>query len=44
MKIEILGMGCARCRDLEQRTRTALADTGLAADVEKGDAIQRIMA
>ena len=44
MKIEILGMGCARCRDLEQRTRTALAETGLAAEVEKVDDIQRIMA
>jgi len=44
MKIEILGMGCARCRDLEQRTRTALAETGLAAEVEKADDIQKIMA
>ncbi|MDD3516370.1 MAG: thioredoxin family protein [Synergistaceae bacterium] len=44
MKIEILGMGCARCRDLEQRTRTALAETGLAAEVEKVDDIQKIMA
>ena len=43
MDIKVLGMGCARCRDLEQRVRKALAETGLAADVEKVDDIQKIM-
>ncbi|MCX6567023.1 MAG: thioredoxin family protein [Candidatus Aminicenantes bacterium] len=43
MDIKVLGMGCARCRDLEQRVRKALAETGLAADVEKIEDIQKIM-
>lgn len=43
MDIKVLGMGCARCRDLEQRVRKALAESGLAADVEKVDDIQKIM-
>jgi small redox-active disulfide protein 2 len=43
MDIKVLGMGCARCRDLEQRVRKALAETGLAAEVEKVDDIQKIM-
>lgn len=43
MDIKVLGMGCARCRDLEQRVRKALEETGLAADVEKIEDIQKIM-
>lgn len=43
MDIKVLGMGCARCRDLEQRVRKALAETGLAAEVEKVEDIQKIM-
>ncbi len=43
MDIKVLGMGCARCRDLEQRARKALAETGLTAEVEKVDDIQKIM-
>jgi small redox-active disulfide protein 2 len=43
MNIKVLGMGCARCRDLEQRVRKALAETGLAADIEKVEDIQKIM-
>jgi small redox-active disulfide protein 2 len=43
MDIKVLGMGCARCRDLEQRVRKALAETGLLADVEKVEDIQKIM-
>jgi small redox-active disulfide protein 2 len=43
MDIKVLGMGCARCRDLEQRTRKALAEMGLATEVEKVDDIQKIM-
>jgi small redox-active disulfide protein 2 len=34
MEIRILGMGCARCNDLEKRVRDALAELGIAADVE----------
>ena len=43
MDIKVLGMGCARCHDLEQRVRKALAETGVAADVEKVEDIQKIM-
>ncbi|MBP1769853.1 MAG: redox-active disulfide protein 2 [Candidatus Aminicenantes bacterium] len=43
MKIVILGPGCPRCHEVEKRTKTALAELGLAADVEKISDIQRIM-
>jgi len=43
LDIKVLGVGCVRCRDLEQRVRKALAETGLAADVEKVEDIQKIM-
>lgn len=32
--IKILGIGCARCNDLEKRVRDTLAELGIAADVE----------
>lgn len=35
MDIKILGSGCVNCKNLEAVTRTALADLGLAADIEK---------
>ena len=43
MKIVILGPGCPRCHEVEKRTKTALAELGLAADVEKVSDIKRIM-
>jgi small redox-active disulfide protein 2 len=43
LDIKVLGMGCPRCRDLERRVRNALAETGLAADLEKVEDIQKIM-
>lgn len=43
MEIKVLGMGCARCRDLEQRVRKALAETGVEAEVEKIEDIRKIM-
>jgi small redox-active disulfide protein 2 len=33
MQVKILGPGCKNCRNLEQRTRDALGDLGLAADI-----------
>jgi small redox-active disulfide protein 2 len=33
MRIDVIGSGCARCRTLEERTRTALATLGLAAEI-----------
>jgi len=44
MEIKVLGMGCARCRDLEQRARKAVVEAGIAAEVEKIEDIQKIMA
>lgn len=35
MKIEILGMGCPKCKTLHERTINALAELDVAADVEK---------
>lgn len=35
MKIEILGMGCAKCKTLEKNAREAVAELGVEADVEK---------
>ena len=34
MDIKVLGMGCARCNELEKRVRDALAELGIAANVE----------
>ena len=35
MKIQILGMGCPKCKLLEQRAREAVAELGLDAEIEK---------
>jgi len=35
MRIDVYGPGCANCRRLEQQTREALANIGLAAEVTK---------
>ena len=35
MQIKILGSGCANCAALERRTREALADLHLSADISK---------
>ena len=34
MKVQILGIGCARCQELEKRVRDTLAEMNVAADVE----------
>jgi small redox-active disulfide protein 2 len=34
MRIQILGIGCARCQELENRVRDTLAEMNLAADVD----------
>jgi len=43
MRIEILGTGCARCQQLIQNVRTALAHLGSDAEVHKVEDIQQIM-
>ena len=35
MEIKILGTGCPRCNEVEKRTMNALAQLGVAADVQK---------
>lgn len=35
MRIKVLGPGCANCKRLEERTREAVADLGLDAEIEK---------
>ena len=44
MNIKVLGVGCARCQELEKRTKAAVADLGVAADVQKVTEIKDIMA
>lgn len=43
MKIEILGTGCTKCKALEEATKQAVAQSGLFAQIEKVEDIQRIM-
>lgn len=42
-KIEVLGPGCARCKQTFQVVRQALAESGLAAEVEKNESLPRMM-
>jgi len=43
MDIKILGTGCSRCKSLEQVTRSAVAEMGIVADIEKVEDIVKIM-
>lgn len=43
-KIEILGTGCAKCRSLEQSTRTAVEQLGIDVEIIKVDKIDDIVA
>ena len=43
MKIQVLGPGCANCKQLYNNTMTAVAETDLDADVEKVEDISAIM-
>ncbi len=43
MEIKVLGPGCPRCGELERRTKNALAELDVAADVEKVSDIKKIM-
>ena len=44
MEIKILGSGCANCTKLEKVTKEGIAELGIAAQVEKVEDMQRIMA
>ncbi len=43
MEIKVLGTGCPKCRTLEQHTKDAVAQLGLAANVSKVEDIVAIM-
>lgn len=43
MKIEVLGTGCAKCKQLEKDVYNALAELDIAAEVAKVQDISKIM-
>ena len=43
MKIEILGTGCSKCNELEEKVKQAVGKSGKFAQVEKVDDLQKIM-
>ncbi len=44
MKIQILGTGCPKCKQLEANAREAIAKKGVSAEIEKVTNIDDIMA
>jgi len=42
MKIEVLGMGCTRCHQLEEQVRQALKELNIKAEVDKVADLDRI--
>lgn len=43
MNIKVLGTGCAKCKTLEKKTREAVAELGIEAQIEKVEDIVKIM-
>ena len=43
MKIEVLGMGCAKCAKLEENARAAVAALGIEATIEHVKDMDRIL-
>ncbi len=43
MKIEVLGMGCAKCASLYETAKLAAAELGLEAEIVKVEDIKEIM-
>lgn len=43
MKIEVLGKGCAKCKQLEKDVYSALAELDITADVTKVQDLQKIL-
>lgn len=43
MKIEILGVGCAKCHKLEEMVRDIAAKEGINADISKVEDFKKIM-
>jgi small redox-active disulfide protein 2 len=44
MLIQVLGTGCTRCKTLHEMVKKAVEETGVDAEVEKVEDIQKIMA
>ncbi|PKN89012.1 MAG: thioredoxin family protein [Deltaproteobacteria bacterium HGW-Deltaproteobacteria-1] len=44
MKIEILGVGCAKCHKLEELVREVVKKEGVSADISKVEDFKKIMA
>lgn len=44
MKVKVLGPGCAKCKTLYGAAEKAIASLGLAAELEKVEKIEEIMA
>jgi len=42
-KIQVLGTGCPKCKQLMANVETAVRETGIEAEIEKVDKIQDIM-
>ena len=43
MLIKILGVGCSRCKKLEQQVRDIVTDNNIPADIEKVTEVQDMM-
>ncbi len=43
MKIEIFGMGCAKCKTTEKNVRKAVEELGIQVDIVKVDDLQEII-
>jgi len=43
MKIEVLGTGCTKCKQLEKDVYNALAELNIVADISKVEDIKKIM-
>ncbi|TCO67009.1 thioredoxin family protein [Caldanaerobacter subterraneus] len=43
MNIKILGMGCAKCKALEENTKAALQELGIEVEVEKVQDLNKII-
>ncbi|MCD6156708.1 MAG: TM0996/MTH895 family glutaredoxin-like protein [Candidatus Atribacteria bacterium] len=42
MEIKVLGMGCPKCKSLEENTRKALQELGISANIEKIQDVNKI--
>jgi len=44
MRIEILGMGCPKCKKLAENAKKAVEELGVKADIEKVEEMDKIVA